>query len=146
MLAGPQGLQYLTIRSRWDPGLRLLPDCKDERPPAGTYKSRQHTSAPESVLDASVLTTLPGPLLRPVMHEAEGNARAWMLALPPDGNGHLPADDDTDRVLVVCSGSLTRTLANDAMSCHYIERGEAVTLTASDQGADILVLQFPNRD
>ncbi len=144
--SGPDGLQYLTIRSRWDPGLRPLPEARNELPPSGSYKIRHRISDPSPALDAGILSALDAPLLRHIMREPTGKAEAWMLALPANGEQVNPASVDSDRVLVVCSGTLSGTTANAAMSCHFLPAGEEILLRAGSGGADILILQFPNRD
>jgi hypothetical protein len=144
LAAGPDGLQYLTIRSCWDPGLRLLPEAMGERPPAGSYKMRQHTSVPASVLELDMLLALDRPFMREMMHEPEGDAKASLFALPPDCRDIGPCDSGKDRVYVVCAGSLSGTGANGHFACHFVPAGEVVTLTAGHDGVDILMLQFPN--
>jgi hypothetical protein len=141
--AGPAGLQYLTIRSRWDPGLRALPEAKDELPPAGSYKLRQRTTEPCPALNLLELADLKQPWLRRMMQE--GEAEAWRLALPPGASAPSPAHTNTDQVLVLCAGSLANTAAGEYMSCHFVPAGEEMTLVAGAQGADVLILQFPNR-
>ncbi len=141
--AGPDGLQYLTIRSRWDPGLRPLPEAREELPAAGSYKMRQRTTEPMPALGLEALAALKAPALRNMMQE--GNAAAWMLAVPPGMSAVAPASTETDRVLVLCSGSLQGTAADATLSCHFVPAGEQIPLKAAAQGADILVLQFPNR-
>jgi hypothetical protein len=145
LASGPDGLQYLTIRNRWDPGLRPLPEARDELPPAGTVKQRQRTIKPAPPLSAEALGEMKAAQLRELMEEPESGSRAWMLAIPPAGSAPSPASAATDRVLVVCSGSLAGTDANDLHSCHFIPAGEVVMLTAGEGGADILVLQFRER-
>jgi hypothetical protein len=142
LASGSAGLQYLTIRNRWDPGLRPLPEAKDELPPAGTVKQRQRTTKPAPPLSSEVLSALDAPQIREVMEEPESGSRAWMLAIPPAGSAPSPASVATDRVLVVCAGSLAGTEANGLHSCHFIPAGEAVMLSAGDEGVDVLILQF----
>jgi hypothetical protein len=142
LASGSEGLQYLTIRNLWDPGLRPLPDARDELPPAGTVKQRQRTTPPSPALSAEALGALDGPLLRQLMEEPESGSAAWMLALPPGGSAASPANAKADRVLVVCSGSLSETDAGDLHSCHFVPAGEDVMLQAGKAGADILILQF----
>jgi hypothetical protein len=138
--SGPDGLQYLTIRSRWDPGLRPLPEARHELPPAGTYKMRQRTTVPNAPLSVDALGELRAPSVRDLMIEPEGGA-AWMVSLPPRDGELCPADVAKDRVLVVVSGAM-RTSNGGTLSCHFVPAGEEVFLAASAIGADILVLQF----
>ncbi len=141
LMAGPAGLQYLTIRSRWDPGLRPLPESKSELPPAGSYKMRQRTTVPNPVKLDTDLEMLSAPDLRQLMHE--GDAHAWMLDLPARQTYDDPSDHRMDRVFIICSGSITGTAANGLMSCHFIPAEERLTLSSGDKGAEILILQFP---
>jgi hypothetical protein len=142
LAAGPTGLQYLTIRNKWDPGLRPLPEAQAELPAAGTVKQRQRTVAPSPALPMAALAALDAPQLRSVMQEATSGAEAWRLALPPLCSAPCPTNGATDRVLIVCSGGLTGTSANGPLSCHFVPAGEEVKLCAGEQGADVLILQF----
>jgi hypothetical protein len=142
LAAGPDGLQYLTIRNRWDPGLRPLPEARDELPPAGTVKQRQRTTEPIPPLSAHALSLLEQPQLRQMMDEPTSGSEAWMLAIPPGGAAPCPAKVTTDRVLVVCSGGLQGTDADDLHSCHFLPAGEAPLLHAGPLGVNVLVLQF----
>jgi hypothetical protein len=142
LAAGPDGLQYLTIRNRWDPGLRPLPEALDELPPAGTVKQRQRTTKPVAPLHIEALGLLDKLHLRQLLEEPASGSQAWMLALPPYGASPCPGRSTADRVLVVCAGSLTGTAANDVHSCHFIPAGEDVSLQASAKGVDMLILQF----
>jgi hypothetical protein len=142
--AGPDGLQYLTIRSRWDPGLRPLPEARGELPPAGSYKMRQRTTEPCLPRYLEEQAALREPELRLLMRE--GDAAAWMLELPPGASTLDPADRAMDRALVVCAGTIAGTKANGPLSCHYVPAGESLAFTSGDEGTAILVLQFANRD
>jgi hypothetical protein len=142
LASGPDGLQYLTIRNLWDPGLRPLPESRDELPPAGTVKQRQRTTAPSPALSDEELTALNGPHLRQLMEEPDSGSAAWMLAIPPSSSAASPAKTGADRVLVICSGGLSGTQADGLYSCHFVPAGEPLTLQAGVAGADILILQF----
>jgi hypothetical protein len=142
LASGPDGLQYLTIRNLWDPGLRPLPEARAELPPAGTVKQRQRTTAPLAALSEEALAALDGPMLRQLMEEPDSGSAAWVVAIPPGGSLASPAKTGADRVLVVCSGSLSGTQADGLHSCHFVPAGELLTLQAGTTGADILILQF----
>jgi hypothetical protein len=142
LASGPDGLQYLTIRNQWDPGLRPLPESRDELPVAGTVKQRQRTTAPLPALSADELAALDAPLLRQLMEEPDSGSMAWMLAIPPGASAVSPAKRETDRALVVCSGSLSELEAGDLHSCHFVPAGELLTLHAGATGSDLLILQF----
>jgi hypothetical protein len=138
--SGPDGLQYLTIRSRWDPGLRPLPEARDELPPAGSYKMRQRTTEPSPPVGREVLASLRLPQVRALMQE-DGGAGAWLVALPPHADAPSPADEASDRVIVVVAGAMARENGS-VMSCQFAEVGEPITLIAGPSGAEVLVLQF----
>jgi hypothetical protein len=142
LAAGGEGLRYLTIRNRWDPGLRPLPEARAELPPAGTVKQRQRTSAPHAAMTEAELSRLTQPVLRHLLEEESSGSQAWMLAIPAGGSAPLPASNGADRVLVVCSGCLVETAANNLHSCHFVPAGERPLLTAGARGVDVLVLQF----
>ncbi|MBL0923349.1 MAG: hypothetical protein IBJ12_02645 [Sphingomonadaceae bacterium] len=140
--AGPEGLQYLTIRNRWDPGHRYLPECKDELPAAGTVKQRQRTTKPRGIQSCQALHALDAPAVCHLIDEPESGANAWMLSLPPLSAAPSFTSDDSDRVIVVCAGNLHGSDANGLHSCHFVPAGETIEVEAGPDGADLLVLQF----
>jgi hypothetical protein len=141
--SGPDGLQYLTIRNRWDPGLRPLPEAQLERPAAGTYKMRQRTTDPMPPMAAEQLSALAETNLRLVLQV--DTASAWVLALPPNARHDDPADRTADRVVIICSGRLDETEANDRLACHFTPAGEHMEFKAAETGAELLILQFAGR-
>jgi hypothetical protein len=141
--SGAEGLQYLTIRSRWDPGLRPLPEARQELPAAGSYKIRQRTTEPVPAMTADTLSALTAVSLRHVLQADKANA--WRLALPPNAHHDDPADKMTDRVMIICAGTLDGPAANDPLACHYMPAGEQMDFKAAETGAELLILQFASR-
>jgi hypothetical protein len=140
--AGPDGLQYLTIRAQWDPGLRPLPEAKDERPPAGTFKTRQHTTAALPVASNDALLRLPALTSHPLFDANDSRSCAWRLTIPPYRSFESPASRSAPSVVIVCAGFLEDQRTGGPMSCHFVHAGEAACFNSGAAGAELLILQF----
>jgi hypothetical protein len=143
IVAGDEGVQYFTLRQRWDPGAKYLPAAMDK-----LRKGNQRTRIKSGIGVA-------GPTERmartEVSHdtilkeEADGLA-AWIWRLPPGGTDTLPEPTKSGgQYLIVTAGDLVmddQTL--DTHSTVYVTPEEAAfCVTAGSQGLDLLVLQFP---
>jgi hypothetical protein len=140
--AGPDGLQYLTIRAQWDPGLRPLPEAKDERPPAGTYKTRQTTTTPLPPLAAETLSQLAAPTSLCLFETNVGGANALVQSVAPFQQIEFAADPSSVRVAIVCAGSLDDMSAGQRMSCHFIPVSETAIFRAGADGVQLIMLHF----
>ena len=143
IVAFDEGVQYFTLRQRWDPGAKYLPASKDL-----LRKGNQRTRIKGGIGEAddtercarretAVETIFP--------MEADGLA-AWMWRMGPGAAATLPPPAESGgQYLIVASGTLLRdgeTL--DRLSTVFISPEEAVQqVTAGPTGLDLLVLQFP---
>jgi hypothetical protein len=146
--AGPQGVNYMTLRNGFDYGGRMMPDCRDE---ARAQPGRRHreissamTRAPAAALAASrevVVRTLLGM-------EGDGMG-AWHYRLPPRQSIAGP-DPKTGggQFWVVMTGGMAQPGEADlgVHSCVFVSDEEPVfTATAGMAGLEVLALQFPKR-
>ena len=145
IVAGDEGVQYFTLRQRWDPGAKYLP--------ANSHllqKGRQRTRLKGSI---------------PVGNEAERKARqasdcevifpeegdglaAWIWRVPPNMAVTLPSPAKSGgQYLIVAEGTLLNGgEALDRLSTVFITPEEtAYEARAGEDGLDLLVLQYPRK-
>ena len=146
IVASDEGVSYFTLRQRWDPGAKYLPEKRDL-----LRKGNQRTRLKGGIsvgedaerrARASVFEEVIIP------READGLA-AWMWRLGPGGSTVLPSPADTGgQYLIVASGTLLdagREL--DRLSTVLLSADEgAYAVHAGEDGLDLLVLQFPRVD
>lgn len=143
IVAGEEGVQYFTLRQRWDPGAKYLPASK-EMLEKGRQRTRLkgnigvETEEGRKARSAPVTETI-FPL------EADGLG-AWIERLPPQAVPSLSKlSEGGGLYLIVASGTLlTDGRSLGRLSTVYISPDEAVpALAAGADGLDLLVLQFP---
>jgi hypothetical protein len=144
LTAGPEGLDYLTLRAVTDPGAWYLPES---RPKMRAGLRRRHvTAGPLSMLSPSELAAQVRPeTLEVIAPDAEGLA-GWLLRLPPNGHCEAPPQVRSGgRFHVVVGGALmegTHLLVRNA--CIWRDSDEAPpNLRSGPDGAEVLVLQYP---
>jgi hypothetical protein len=143
IVAGPEGVEYFTLRQRWDPGAKYLPASRDK-----LVKGNQRTRVKGNL---------------PVSSEVERQARKdiaieTVFAPEPDGlagslyrmgpgqSARMPDPAGTGGIyFVVTEGSVMHDGQDlPRLSTIYSSHEEArVTLHAGASGADVLVLHFP---
>ncbi len=143
LVAGTEGLSYLTLRARpgcppiWLPGQKHLmqpgPRCNIESPP-----SDADGTADRLARKAVSVETLLTP-------RDEGIA-AWMLRIPPGERAMPPLHPKSGgQYRVVAGGSMQaegRVVGH--LACIFVPGPESDTaITSGPEGLDVLVLQFP---
>jgi hypothetical protein len=140
--AGPDGLQYLTLRNGYDRGARYLPDAREElrgvRRRFREAVGEPAASAPAAPVARSVDALLP---------EATDGLGAWRHRLPPDAalKGIDPATGD-GQFWVVTAGGLRAAdgAALTPLSCAFVAPEEQpFAAVAGEAGLEIVVVQFP---
>lgn len=143
IVAGDDGVQYFTLRQRWDPGAKYLPASRDLLR-KGNQRTRLKSGVP--VADAEVRAARVSTSVEAVINEEADGLAAWMWRLGPGGNAVLP-DPGTcgGQYLIVAGGTMvSRGTALDRLSTVYVTRDEKPYIAeAGLDGLDILVLQFP---
>jgi hypothetical protein len=143
IVAGDEGVQYFTLRQRWDPGAKYLPGAMPL-----LRKGNQRTRLKSGIAVAEPAERLARTetsvetVLKP---EADGLA-AWVWRLGPSGAATLPAPaEGGGQYLIVTAGDLVAGAETlDRHSTVYIAPEEpAFAVTAGAAGLDLLVLQFP---
>lgn len=143
IVAGDEGVEYFTLRKRWDPGAKYMPQMREhlvrgrQRQSVVSDVTVSHEQALASRTDATV-DTLIGP-------EDDGLLAA-VLRLGPGGRAKTPdASDGDGQYHVVVNGSLAHQDAElPRWSCQFAFPDEgAVPVTAGPTGVELLVLRFP---
>jgi len=143
IVASDAGIQYFTLRQRWDPGAKYLPASRERlvkgnhraRVKGGLGVSREEERARRGGVEVEVIFA----------PEDDGLA-GWLYRLGPDGACTLPSPDTGGgQYLLVVAGGLRVDGAELAKhSAVYVSPEEkAFNATATRSGLDLLVLQFP---
>jgi len=146
IVAGDEGIEYFTLRARWDPGAKYMPGARD-RLIKGNQRQR---------IAAGIPTEAPEDLARrfgvdfeTVMNgEADGLA-AWIGRFGRDGSAAVPTMTSSGGQYWIVTGGelLLGGVAYPRLSCLFATADEpSVTFTAGADGLEILVLQFPEKN
>lgn len=143
IVAGEEGVQYFTLRQRWDPGAKYVPASMPL-----LKKGNQRTRIKSGIAVADqgereARTATEVETILPV--EVDGLA-AWVWRMAPGGTDTLPEPSaGGGQYLIVTAGDLVangKTL--DKHSTIYVTPEEdALSVAAGAEGLDLLVLQFP---
>jgi len=144
LIAGPHGVDYLTLRAVTDPGAWYLPESRDKM--RRGLRKRQATAGPTLVERPEALAALRAATAEALIApEADGLA-AWIVRLPPDGHCGAPEHAGSGgRYHVVVSGALLvggESLPPPACVWRAAE-DPPMEMQAGPQGLEILVLQYP---
>jgi hypothetical protein len=142
--AGSNGIMYFTLRQRWDPGAKYMPQMRD-RLVRGNQRQRL-VGAPQ-LLSAQALAQVESAHTQTLIEPEPDGLYALLCTL---GSGQLMQLEDAARgggqYHVVVNGALLGDAdsALDRWSCQYAfpEDGE-VPVQAAQGGAQVLILRFP---
>ena len=145
LVAGDEGISYLTLRAVGDTGAWYLPEQREQlrlRIP----KVQAH-AAPDARLGAEPLRHLSAPVSETLIEQRDGGLAAWRVRLAPHRQVAAPpgAEHGGGRFLVVTRGSL-RDHDDDelpALATAFVSSDETLDLRAGGEGLEVLVLQFP---
>lgn len=143
IVAGDQGVQYFTLRQRWDPGAKYLPASKDR-----LEKGRQRTRLKSGidVSDEAARRARTTTAVETIMTEEADGLAAWIWRVEPGGKATLPSPSRSGgQYLLVASGTQMHDGTElDRLSAVFVSPEEApFGIAAGDDGLDLLVLQFP---
>ncbi len=143
IVAFEEGVQYFTLRQRWDPGAKYVP-ANNDLLKKGNQRRRLKGGlrTDDEAVRCARTTTEVETVMTP---EADGLA-SWLWRLHPSGTASLASPSEGGgQYLIVVSGTIVRDGAVlDRLSTIYVTPEEAaVTVAAGADGADLLVLQFP---
>lgn len=150
LIAGDQGMSYLTLRPKSDAGLVKLstPNVRDQLQPT----KRRHRVSSQVVLSIPpVLAHIEAPIIETVMEEKEGDD--GMTATVYRLGAHMACSAPDPRstggyFIIVMNGSLQHAgEAYEPWSLVWVSQDDnAPTLLAGDKGVEVLVSVFPTRD
>ena len=139
VVAGPDGLQYLTLRHQWDPGAQWMPD---EAPRLRSIRGRVHRTHTSERIDAHAAVLPAGEACRVTSVVQDNRAAAWVVDLGPEACWRQ--DTPADSFIYMLAGTAEThgtTLAPEA--CLFASRDEgAIRLAAGPAGARVLLAQF----
>ena len=143
IVAGPEGVEYFTLRQRWDPGAKYLPANRDKLV-KGNQRTRVKGDLPvgteqerKARRDCRVETVF--------APEADGLA-GNLYRLGPGQSARMPDPAGTGGIyFIVAEGSIVRGGVDlPRLSTIFSSPDEPrLHLAAGDTGADLLVLHFP---
>jgi hypothetical protein len=147
IVAGAEGVEYFTLRQRWDPGAKYMPASRDLLR-KGNQRARIKGGI-DTPLAAEERASLTQPRIETVFApEADGLA-GWFYRFAPHATTVLPEPSDAGgQYLLVTFGSLLHENTKLGLrSTIYLTREEAaLSVRAGPEGLDLLVLQFPRLD
>ena len=139
IVAGAEGLQYLTLRRSWDPGAQYMPQSAQK---LRELPGRRHRI---DVSDRIALEGLPVPAagassVQPLFHEEEMGA--WLLTLGARAQHTVQAP--VDRFVYLLAGEArVRSCELAAGACVFASGDEgSLSIAAGGAGATLLVTQF----
>lgn len=146
IVAGEEGVEYFTLRQRWDPGAKYLPASRDLLR-KGNQRTRIRGGV--AVADAATRSARKAIEAEVILPEEPDGLGAWMWRLGPGGATKLPDPRESGgQYLIVAAGTLVANgQALDRLSAVFVNSEECpYAITAGPDGLDLLVLQFPRMD
>lgn len=147
LIAGDQGMSYLTLRSKTDAGLVKLstPNVREQLRPT---KRRHRVSTQVGLSIPPVLAHLEEPIVETVMEEKAGDDGMTVKVFRLGAQMEMPAPSTEDTggyYIVVVNGSIEHQgEAFEPWSLIWVSHeDEAPLLKAGDLGAEVLTTVFP---
>lgn len=144
LVAGAQGLDYLSLRAVTDPGAWYMPESREKM--RRGLKKRQTTVGPIAVPAYDAVAMDPTGRVDVLLPLDESGLAAWLLVLPPGGRTQAPSQQASGgRFHVVVRGSLVRPdqgLGENTCIWRGADDAE-MDVVAGSHGLSLLVLQFP---
>ena len=139
VVAGPEGLQYLTLRRQFDPGAQWMPD---EAERLRGIRGRVHRTRTSKRIDAHAAVLHAGEACRVTSVVEDSRAAACVVDLGPRACWRQDAlADNFVYVLAGTAATHGATLASEA--CLFASRDEgAIRIVAGPTGARLLLAQF----
>jgi hypothetical protein len=144
LVAGAEGLDYLTLRAVTDPGAWYLPESR-ARMRSGLHK-RQATVGPIVVQPTAARSALAAPQAEVLIAPDAHGLAAWVLRLPPATACDAPAQQASGGRFHVVVGGALMTDAGELGPPSCIWRGSddpPMAVLAGADGLELLVLQYP---
>lgn len=141
--AGENGVRYFTLRQRWDPGAKYMPQSRD-RLAKGNQRTRIQA---EIAVGSDAERAARGAVEeRNIFPPEEDGLRADIYYFGPGDRIEMPAPTASGgQYLIVTAGSLQHAGESfDLWSTIFVTSDETgFNATAGEDGLDLLLLQFP---
>ena len=139
---GAEGLSFLTLRARKDPGAQYIPEARDKLTAVENRKPWQITEAPDFTRTGDIS-------LKPFSQiRDERGLAAYSLSLAPNATVTAPDPAQSGgQHIIVTKGSLSyQGRAYNAVTIAFVKPHEgAWQITAGAEGLEALVLNYPRR-
>jgi hypothetical protein len=133
IVAGPEGLAFMTIRATHDSG--------SHRMPGSGHLRKERPERPEVVTTIDLHEQSVGPVVGPF----DDGLEIGRIAVEPGGDYPLGAGA-APMIAVVLDGEIQIDQARHGRwAAAHVPAGERLTISAGDDGAQLLVLRFPAR-
>jgi rubredoxin len=140
ILFAEEGLGFLTLRSRWDPGAQYIPDKREQLASVPNRKPWQMTEAPQFQRAGAVT-------LRAFENiKDDRGLGAYAMTLQPNVAARAPEVVNTNgQYIIVTRGSLIHEGKPHAgLTVIFVKPDEeAFSMQAGPEGAEALILNFP---
>jgi hypothetical protein len=150
LIAGDQGMSYLTLRSKSDAGLVKLstPNIREQLKPT---KRRQRVSSPITLSIPPVLAHIEAPVIETIMEEKEGDEGMAVKVIRLGANMDTPApaiEGTGGYYIIVMNGAIEHEKETfEPWSLIWVGHDDAAPmLKAGEKGAEIMIAIFPVRD
>jgi len=145
LTAGPEGLWYFTMRPVFESGALYIPQFRDQMVPGPKRSSSSQAIDAMSASELAALTQVQAQDLIPL---AADKLAAQVLRLPPGASfvGMSP-EGSGGQFYIVMSGSMLHAGSRLARweQIFVTDDEDAYTVTASDQGLEVIFLQYPRK-
>lgn len=142
IVAGPQGVNYVTVRREWDRGAQWMPGAA---PALRAMPNRKHvTFTSQPLARCADLQSLTGVSESALLPAAQGGPQAWRVCAGPGAELRCDPAGSAGQFLYVLSGSLQHDGASSGPGdCFYLTADEApLVCLAGGQGAELVRLAF----
>lgn len=142
IVAGPEGLVYLTLRPNTEHGAFWWPV---DRGHMSRTAARVQLTKQGMPTDASRLVGLVEPEIETLIAPAENGLASWIVRIPAGETLTLPSNAGGGRFLLVTAGSMfLQKEEHIALSIIWVGRDEICEdVRAGDGGAEVVIAQFP---
>ena len=144
--AADDGIAFMTLRNRFDPGARFFPEGRSFMQPA---RKRHRVSSHLALSDAEALTSRTSDALETVLELEDDGLAAWFARLAPGSRLQAPSPTSGGgQYLIVARGALLyEGEALPELSCVYASAdSEPMRLEAGPEGLEALIAQFPTAE
>ncbi len=139
IVAGPNGVAYMTLRNGWDPGALYMPGAREQL--------KAFARKPRAVVAATVPGRPPAGVEREALIAPGADGlEAWSYRAAPAASftGPDPATGGGQYWVCLAGDDTRLDLRLDRLACAFLSPDEhAHTATAGSGGLCVLVLQFP---